>query len=169
MNKILYALLLTFCVPLLLLGQQSLKLREINFVFEYKDVTGTIGDFRSVSKIDIDDFSNATFEGSVSTASLKTGNFLRDWSLKGRKYFNEDDYPRIHFKSTGVSEIEDTIEVEGVLTMKGNSNPLSIIFKQENGQLIGSATLYTSDYGIQIKKKRAENKVRIAFVFDLEE
>ncbi|MBT8203755.1 MAG: YceI family protein [Eudoraea sp.] len=169
MNKTLFALFLILGMPVVLLGQQNIKMKEISFVFESKEVQGSIGDFQSMSIIQTDDINQSVFEGSVGTSSLKTGNFLRDWALKSRKYFNESQYPRIYFKSTAVSEDTEGIRVEGLLTLKGKSNPLTIYFKRENGQLVGTAELYTYDYGIQIKKKRAENKVRIRFVFDLEE
>lgn len=168
MNRYSFFVLLIF-LPAFLIGQQTLKMKEISFVFESKEVQGSIGDFHSTSSIDMADITNAVFEGSVSTSSLKTGNFLRDWSLKSRKYFNEDEYPRIYFKSTEVTENAEGIRVEGLLTIKGNTNPLSIVFRRENGQLEGIAELYTSDYGIQIKKNRAENRVRIRFAFELVE
>ncbi|MBT8311611.1 MAG: YceI family protein [Flavobacteriaceae bacterium] len=169
MNKFLIVVSLLFCTPVLLIGQQQLKAKEISFVFESKEVQGSIGDFRSESTISTDDISQSVFEGSVSTSSLKTGNFLRDWALKSRKYFNEDQYPRIHFKSTAVSGNTQEIQVEGLLTLKGKTKPLTIYFKRRNGQLVGTAELYTSDYGVQIKKIRAENKVHIRFAFVLEE
>ena len=168
MNKLCFFLLLQLCMPAILLGQQELKMNEISFVFESKEVEGSVGDFRSVSRIDMDNISNTVFEGSVGAASLKTGNFLRDWAIKNRKYFNVDEYPRIHFKSTEVTRKPQGIRVVGKLTIKGNTNPLTIDFEWKNGQLIGTAQLFTSDYGIQIKKNREENKVRIRFVFDLE-
>lgn len=169
MNKTFFTLFLILGMPLVLLGQQKIKMKEISFVFESKEVHGSIGDFQSMSIIQADDITQSVFEGSVGTSSLKTGNFLRDWALKNRKYFNESQYPRIYFKSTAVNENAGGIRVEGLLTLKGKSKPLTIYFKRENERLVGTSELYTSDYGIQIKKKRAENKVRISFVFDLEE
>ena len=169
MKKFLFTAVLLFSTPVFLTGQQELKLEEISFFFESKEVQGSIGDFRSSSSINTEDITKSVFEGSVSTESLTTSNFLRDWSLKNRKYFNESQYPRIHFKSTGVSENPEGIIVEGLLTLKGTTKPLTIYFKREDARLIGSAELFTSDYGIQIKKKREENKVRIAFAFELEE
>ena len=149
------------------LEQANLTTPEISFVFEYKDVAGTIADFRSSSTVDIEILENSYFEGSVGVGSLKTGNFLRDWAVKGRKYFNEDDFPRIEFRSTKVLKSEEGIRVEGQLTMKGKTNPMIIQFQRTEKGLTGTAELYTSDYGISIKKKREENKVTITMRFEL--
>ena len=167
MTKVRIALLIAISLPTILLGQQALKSGEISFVFESKNVSGNISDFRTSSVIDQEDFTRSVLEGSVGVQSLKTGNFLRDWALKSRKYFDESEYPRIHFKSTTISEVQEGYEVAGILTMRGTSNPMKILFKNVNRQLSGSAVLYTSDYGINIKKEREDNRVKIAFVFEL--
>ncbi|MCE2612199.1 YceI family protein [Flavobacteriaceae bacterium D16] len=163
-----YILFLLTGLPVISGAQDNLVLKEISFIFDYKEVSGTIGDFRSSSIVDVDEPKNSYFEGSVSVASLKTGNFLRDWAIKGRKYFNEDQYPRILFRSTEVSSTADGLKVTGLLTMKGNTNPLVIHFKMNEAGLIGQAELFTSDYGISIKKERAENKVLVTLEFQTE-
>ncbi|MCX2719641.1 YceI family protein [Lentiprolixibacter aurantiacus] len=155
-------------LPVISYGQSKLILKEISFVFQYKDVSGTVGDFRSSSEVNLEDPSTSYFEGSVGVSSLKTGNFLRDWALKGRKYFNEDAYPRIYFKSDEVEDLGEGIRVKGQLTIKGTTNPLIINFKTTERGLSGKTELYTSDYGIFIKKNREENKVLISMVFELE-
>lgn len=162
-----YFLFLLICLPAIVSGQDKLVLKEISFVFDYKDVSGTVGDFRSTSRVDIDKPENAFFEGSVAVQTLKTGNFLRDWAIRGRKYFNEEQYPRIFFKSIRVTGTSEGLKATGLLTMKGTTNSLLIHFKRTKEGLIGQAELYTSDYGIAIKKKREENKVTITMAFEL--
>ena len=167
MIKLRIILLLLLSFPAFLSGQQVLEAKEISFVFASKNVSGSISDFRSASVIDNEDFTRSMLEGSVGVTTLKTGNFLRDWALKSRKYFDEDEYPRIHFKSSSITERSEGYDVEGILTLRGISNPLKILFKKVNGQLTGTALLNTSDYGINIKKEREENRVQVAFTFDL--
>ena len=155
-------------LPAIAFGQSELAINEINFVFDYKDVAGTVADFRSSSKVDTENLGDSYFEGSVGVGSLKTGNFLRDWAIKGRKYFNEDEYPRIQFRSTKVLDTDEGIRVDGLLTMKGKTKPFVILFQRTENGLLGTAELYTSDYGISIKKKREENKVSITMKFKLQ-
>lgn len=154
--------------PLLVLGQQSLKARQISFEFLSKNVKGTIADFQSQTGLDLSNPANTSFKGSVGVSSLKTGNFLRDWALKGRKYFNEDDFPRIYFESTEVNKTDAGYSVRGTLTLKGTSKPITINFKRNGNLLDGSSELYTSDYGIVIKKKREDNLVKLRLQLEIQ-
>jgi len=95
------------------------------------------------------------------------GNFLRDWSLKG-KYFDEDNYPKINFKSTAVEQLGDKIKVTGELTIKATTKTQVFEFTKNNKQLIGSGTLNAFDYGIKIKKKRQDNTVTVNITLQLE-
>ncbi|MEM7380286.1 MAG: YceI family protein [Bacteroidota bacterium] len=150
-------------------GQKKLVAKEISFEFLAKGVDGTLGGFSSESVVYTDDLTKSVFKGSVQVTTLKTGNFLRDWSLKGRKYFDEDNFPEISFESSAISVTDKGYQVEGTLFMKGVSKPLSISFQQKGDQLIGTATLNSVDYGITIlKKKKEDNTVRLKLVFQLQ-
>ena len=166
-NRFIFILTL-FLLPTISWGQGKLVFKEISFVFQYKDVAGAVADFRSTSEVNMVNISDSYFKGSVGVSSLKTGNFLRDWAIKGRKYFNEVEYPRIDFQSTSVAETAEGFKVEGLLTMKGKTKPLVIYFKKTGKGITGSAELFTSDYGISIKKEREENKVVINLEFGIE-
>lgn len=155
--------------PISILGQvATIKSAEITFNFESKDVDGSISGFSSESTIDLENPENSKLKGSVRVKTIKTGIFLRNWSLKGSRYFDEDDYPKIYFESTSVSETSDGFSVKGNVTIKNSDKPLTIIFKKNGNELIGTATLFSSDFGINIKKKREDNKVTIKMVFKLD-
>lgn len=142
---------------------------EITFNFVEKDVDGTINGFSSNSSIDWDKLESSTISGSVKTETIKTGNFIRDWSLRGSKYFDADQYPEITFESNRITVEGNDILVDGILTMKGVSKSIQIRFKKESNQLKGTTTLFSSDFGITILKKgREANKVNVKFVFQLE-
>lgn len=141
---------------------------EITFVFNHKDVTGSLLGFNSSSKIDQTTISNSSFEGSVAAKSIKTGNFMRDWSLKGSKYFNVDTYPKISFKSTSVTTSDNKITVKGKLTIKETTKEQTIYFTRNGKKLVGTTTLFASDYGINIyKKDRDKNKVTVKIILTL--
>ena len=146
----------------------SITSASITFNFVEKKVDGSFEDFSSTSIIDWENIENSNISGSVASESIKTGNFLRDWSLRGDKYFNADEFPKITFKSSKVTKEKAQILVDGILTIKGISNPLQIQFKKEKSQLIGSTTLFSSDYDITILKKgRDSNKVIVNFTLNL--
>lgn len=162
-------LLFFFCLsPIMLLSQgNSIKSAEITFNFVNKDVDGHISGFESSSTIDFENPENSIFKGSVAVKTIKTGIFLRDWSLKGGKYFDEDDYPKIYFESTDVSTTRDGFSVKGLLTIKKTDKLITIDFKKTGNQLIGTTTLFSSDFGINIKDEREDNKVIVKMIFDL--
>jgi polyisoprenoid-binding protein YceI len=161
-------LLFLYLSPLTIFGQgTTIKSGEISFHFISKDVDGHISGFDSDSTVDLENLENSKFKGSVAVKSIRTGIFLRDWSLKGGKYFDEDEFPRIYFESSSVTLSPDGFTVKGMLTIKNNEKLVTINFENNNGQLIGTTTLFTSDFGITIKKKREDNKVVVKMVFDL--
>lgn len=148
-------------------AQQSVTSARVEFVFVSKDVDGTIEGFQSSSKIIPEELTSSVFEGSVAVSTLKTGNFLRDWHLKSSKYFDEETYPTITFKSTEVTSNENGLEVIGTITIKGISKSITWYFQKDGKTLRGTSTLFSSDFNINIKKGRQENKVEINLILEL--
>ncbi|WP_297692325.1 YceI family protein [uncultured Eudoraea sp.] len=160
--------LLFFLVSIQLLNaQQNISSARIEFVFVSKDVDGTVEGFQSSSEIIPEDLTSSKFEGSVAVGTIKTGNFLRDWNLKSGRYFDEETYPVITFKSSEVSVIEDGLKVIGTITIKGISKKLTWFFERDGNTLRGAATLFSSDFNINIKKGREDNKVEINLILEL--
>ncbi|NHF60005.1 YceI family protein [Flavobacteriaceae bacterium TP-CH-4] len=140
---------------------------EITFVYLSNDVDGSVSGFTSDSRIDLENPSNSVFKGSVATETIKTGNFLRDWSIRGGKYFDVDTYPTMSFESTSVSADAEGWKVTGDLTIKKTTKPITINFTRNGNKLTGTTTLYSSDFGINVKKKKEDNKVKVTLVFQL--
>ncbi|KPM33404.1 YceI family protein [Croceitalea dokdonensis DOKDO 023] len=174
MDRLLHFTAKVVCIWFLLLGctaiaqQTKIKNAEINFRFVSKDVAGTIGGFVSNSSINLNQIEASTIKGSVAVATLDTDNSFRDWHLKRGKYFNEDEHPRISFESTNVTAQGNTVVVNGQLSLKGKTAPLTITFTSSGFVWTGKASLYSSDYGISIKKQREDNLVEITFRFELQ-
>lgn len=147
--------------------QNEFPAAKITFEFPSKGVNGSIEGFESQSRIDWEVPTNSIFKGSVEAATLDTNNGLRNWSLRGSRYFNVKDYPKISFSSRAVRKIGTTWSVEGDLTMKGNTKSVRMEFKEMEGKLIGKASIYSSDFGIKIKKNREDNLVNITLELDL--
>lgn len=169
--KRLHLLIFALCFQLTVAAQETSKISSasISFTFVEKDVEGSIGGFASTSAINWEKPENSIISGSVETETIKTGNFLRDWSLKGNKYFDSDQFPTITFKSTQVSLEQSNILVSGSLTIKGIAKPIEIRFKKEGNRLIGATTLFSSDYDITVLKKgRDSNKVKVMFELNLD-
>jgi polyisoprenoid-binding protein YceI len=82
---------------------------------------------------------------SIQTASLSTGNNYRDADLRSDRFFAVNRYPQMTFQGSGFAATDSTVDVHGLLTIKGHSRPV----------------LLTGEYrGIA---KDAEGRERIAF------
>ncbi len=147
--------------------QNEFASARITFEFPSKDVKGSIEGFESQSKIDWEVPSNSIFKGSVKAATLDTNNGLRNWSLRGSRYFNVKDHPKITYSSRAVRKTGSLWVIDGDLTIKGNTKSVQIEFNERNGKLVGKASLYSSDFGIKIKKKREDNLVHVTLELEL--
>ncbi len=140
---------------------------EVSFVFVNNDVEGTLEGFTSESVMDFDQIENSKFKGSVKVETISTGNSIRNWSLRRSKYFDADNFPEIVFESSSVQQDGDIITVNGQLTIKDVTKDINFRFERNDKQLVGKTSLYSSDYGINIKSDREKNKVLVKLVFQL--
>ncbi|TMM57264.1 hypothetical protein FEE95_12315 [Maribacter algarum] len=140
---------------------------DVSFVFVNNDVEGTLEGFTSESVLDFDQIENSKLKGSVNVETISTGNSVRNWSLRRGKYFDVDNFPKINFESSSVRQEGDIITVNGKLTIKDVTKDITFSFERNNKQLVGKTTLYSSDYGINIKSDREKNKVLVKLVFQL--
>lgn len=151
-------------LPHQLVAQEAkIESATIRFEFVSKKVKGEIAGFKSTSKIDWANLEGSEISGSVDVATVDTNNGLRNWSLKGSRYFNAKAFPTIQFKSKSISEKEGKLVVSGDLTLKETTKPIEILFERKGNFLKGKASLYTSDFDIKIKKKRGDNLVNVYF------
>ena len=69
----------------------------------------------------------ASVEVTLSTASIRTNNGVRDNDLRSSNFLQVDEFPVITFKSTGVeSSGPDHYTLTGDLTIKGNTRPVAL-------------------------------------------
>jgi polyisoprenoid-binding protein YceI len=72
------------------------------------------------------DWKLGTVDVSVQTASLNTGNKYRDADLRSERFFAVARYPEMTFKGTGFAVADSTVDVHGILTIKGHSKPVTL-------------------------------------------
>jgi len=72
----------------------------------------------------------AVFDVSLDAATINTDNSMRDEHLKKEGYFDVQQYPRIHYKSTGVTGPDGSghYTMTGQLTIKDSTKDLSFRF-----------------------------------------
>jgi polyisoprenoid-binding protein YceI len=62
----------------------------------------------------------------VATASLDTKNARRDKHLRSKDFFLAEEHPSITFVATKLTPAGDGLTVEGTLTVRGRSNPVTL-------------------------------------------
>jgi polyisoprenoid-binding protein YceI len=104
---------------------------------------------------------------SAQTASLNTGNAYRDADLRSDRFFAVDSFPSLTFQGTGIVATDSTVDLRGVLTIKGHSHPVTLsgqyrgIAKDREGheRIAFDATTVVDrrDYGISWNETVAGN------------
>ena len=89
-------------------------------------VRGTFDRWYAVLVTKDGDWKHGTVRVSVRTASLNTGNSYRDDDLRSDRFFAVHRYPEMTFEGTGFAVADSTVDVNGVLTIKGKSKPVTL-------------------------------------------
>jgi polyisoprenoid-binding protein YceI len=90
-------------------------------------VRGTFDEVSAIADIDPDHPEAASVEVTISTASVRTNNAVRDNDIRSGNYLEVEKYPVITFKSTGVEVAgPDRFTLRGDLTIKDATRPVSL-------------------------------------------
>src|SRR5947207_10274896 len=101
------------------------------------EVTGNFKDFDVTVTQPGADFTSATVEAVIKTASVNTDNDYRDKDLRSEDFFSAEKFPEIKFQSTGIEKTgENLYKVKGNLTICDSTKPVVLDAKML-GQLEG--------------------------------
>jgi len=70
------------------------------------------------------DWTRGAVNVQVRTASINTGNGYRDTDLRSPRFLSTDSFPVMTFRSTSIASRDSTVEIGGILTLKGRSHPV---------------------------------------------
>ena len=105
---------------------------RIGFVARHAMVTkvrGAFNEFEGSVVLDGDNPANSTAKVTIKAESIDTRNAQRDEHLRNNDFLDVASYPEITFVSTGVRQTGETeFELTGDLTIKGVTNPVTILF-----------------------------------------
>src|SRR3954462_6845153 len=135
---------------------------RIGFVARHAMVTkvrGSFNEFAGTATVDGSDPTNSSVRVPIDAASIDTRNAQRDEHLRTNDFLALEQYPRITFVSTDISQVDETtFEVSGDLTIKDVTNRITVPFQFEGAaqdpfgnQRIGfdgTVTISCKDYGI---------------------
>lgn len=123
----------------------TIKNFGLNTSGSFKGLKGTI-------KFNPSDLPSSSFNVSVDVNTLNTGIDQRDNHLKKEDYFYAEKYSTINFVSTSITANQNGYNVNGNLTIKGISKPVSFPFTVQNkddGMLfMGSFTINRKDFNV---------------------
>jgi polyisoprenoid-binding protein YceI len=90
-------------------------------------VRGYFDEVSTTADIDPDHPETASVEATISTASIRTNNGVRDNDLRSSNFLEVEKFPVITFKSTGVEPSgPDRYTLTGDLTIKGTTRPVAL-------------------------------------------
>jgi polyisoprenoid-binding protein YceI len=88
-------------------------------------VRGYFDEVSAIADIDPGNPEKASVQVSISTASIRTNNGIRDNDLRSSNFLEVDKYPEIKFKSTSVEQTgSDHFKLTGDLTIKETTHPV---------------------------------------------
>lgn len=91
------------------------------------DVQGNFGKYESKITASKEDFSDAVIEFSAETASINTGNEMRDGHLKSPDFFDAANNAKITFKSTSLTKVKgNEFKLVGDLTVHGVTKSVTL-------------------------------------------
>lgn len=99
-------------------------------------VGGTFNDWSGTITADPNDWSNASVNIVIKTASINTKVEPRDNHLRTADFFDAEKFPEITFKSTSIKRNENEIVLAGDLTMRGVTKPI-VLKGRFNGIVVG--------------------------------
>jgi polyisoprenoid-binding protein YceI len=130
-------------------------------------VRGYFDEVSAVADIDPANPEAASVEVTISTASLRTNNAVRDNDIRSSNFLEVDKYPFMTFKSTGVQTVDaDHYTLNGDLTIKGNTRPVSLAVTKYGEFNDPGRMGHRISYGAQTKINRKDFGLSFHAVLD---
>ncbi|MET0463588.1 MAG: YceI family protein [Chitinophagaceae bacterium] len=134
---------------------------EIGFKVKHlviSTVSGKFNAFEGKLEGEPDDLINANISFTADIESIHTGNEQRDGHLKSGDFFDAAAHPKLTFQSTSIEKKGDDYKVNGNLTLKGVTKPVTLnvefggVQKSLYGQTVAgfevTGKINRQDYGL---------------------
>ena len=130
-------------------------------------VRGYFDELSAIADIDPEHPETASVEVTISTASVRTNNGIRDNDLRSSNFLEVEKYPEIKFKSTSVEPSEgDHYKLTGDLTIKETTLPV-VLDVVKYGEFNDPGMMgHRIAYGATTKINRKDFGVSLSMVLD---
>ena len=123
---------------------------DYNIAFSSDDASGIFTDFKGSIAFDEQNPASSTFDVTIATSSINTGNGLQNKHAKSDEWFDAAKYPAIHFASQKIAKTATGYQVTGDLDLHGVKKTITIPFtftKTATGGLFaGTFTVNRNDF-----------------------
>lgn len=113
---------------------------EVDFTVLHLSLTNVHGHFNlSDGSIQVNDadVTKSSVKMTIDVSSVDSGSSGRDSALKGSSFFSIDQFPTATFVSTSVAKTATGLMVNGNLTVKGITKPVTLNVQGPNGPVKG--------------------------------
>jgi polyisoprenoid-binding protein YceI len=108
----------------------------------------------------------SSVQATISTASIRTHNDVRDNDLRSSNFLEVDKYPVMTFSSTGIEAAgEDQYKLTGDLTIKGHTHPVTLDVRRY-GEFNDPMMGHRIAYGATTQINRREFGLTLNMVLD---
>lgn len=133
---------------------------EVSFTVKHMKISKVRGRFEKVDATIVtgEDPKDSTIEAVIDVASVNTGQEARDNHLRTSDFFLAEEHPQLTFRSTAIETDGDDFSVDGDLTLRGVTRPVSLkgefggVVTDGYGQTKAGATASTKinrhDFGV---------------------
>jgi len=134
--------------------------------FKGKRINGFFHVLKGQITFDENKLSSSSFKMEVDVASITTGNTLKSWNSKRKKWFDAKTFPKITFVSERFQKATKGYVVTGKLKIKDVEKQVSIPFSFSDKTFFGQFIVLRSDYKVGKMKgfgKLMSDTIRIDF------
>lgn len=121
---------------------------EYSIRIKGKKINGFFHKMKGTIAFDEKNLSTSSVKLEVDVNSITTGNSLKSWHAKRKKWFDAKTYPSITFESRKFEKAPKGFLVTGKLKMKGVEKDITVPFNFSNNIFFGQFKVKRTDYNV---------------------
>jgi polyisoprenoid-binding protein YceI len=136
---------------------------DVSFTVRHMMVSKVRGRFGAFSGeiVTSEDLSSSSVTATIDASTIDTNNEQRDGHIRSADFFDVENHPQWTFRSTGLRADGDDFALDGELTIKGVTRPVTLAlevngfgpdpFGGTRAGFSASTTIDRNDFGVDIK------------------